>query len=451
MRVGKAVVSVLLLMSLTLLAACGGTGSKAPAASEKPASTPSTTPAPTTAPAKPVELTFYFPVAVGGPITKMIEDMVGAFTTANPTIKVTPVFAGNYTDTMNKVQTAISGNQTPDVAVLLATDVFTLSSMKAIVPIDDLVAADKDGKAWLDDFTPGFMGNSRLENKTWSIPFQRSTVVMYYNKDLFKAAGLDPAKPPATWDQLVDAGKKLTKSGQWGLEIPSDGNPSWIFSSFFIQQGKHVVNEAGTEVSFNTPEVITALEFLQSLSKTHKIMPEGVIKWGDVPNNFAAGKTAMIYHTTGSIGNLRKTMDPAKIGVAPLPAGKKHGAPTGGGNLYIFKTTKERQEAAYKFVKFMTETDRVAKWSADTGYIPVRKSATESKIWKDAVTAFPGLGQAIDALKYSEREIAAYQNQQVLKALGDQLQAVVTGSKPIKDAMDQAQKDATTILAPFKK
>jgi sn-glycerol 3-phosphate transport system substrate-binding protein len=427
---GKGIIAVLLLLSLVVLTACGGESSSSD---------------------KPVALTFYFPVAVGGPVTQQIETMVTDFTAKNPNIKVTPVFAGNYTETMNKVQTAIQGQQTPDVAVLLATDVFTLHSMKAIVPFDEMVAADKEGKAWLADFTPGFMGNSKLENKTWSVPFQRSTVVLYYNKDLFKAAGLDPEKAPKNWEELVSFGKQLTKSGQWGLEIPSDGNPSWIFSSFFIQQGKHVVNEAGTEVAFNSPEVITSLAFIQALSKSHKIMPEGVIKWGDVPNNFAAGKTAMIYHTTGSIGNLRKTMAPEKIGVAPLPAGKKYGAPTGGGNLYILKTTKEREQAAYKFVKFMTETDRVAQWSAETGYIPARKSATESKIWKDAVAGFAGLGKAADALQYSEREIAAYQNQQVLKAFGDQLQTVVTGTKPIKDAMDQAQKDATTILVPFKK
>lgn len=427
MRLRRGLMASLLLVSLLVLTACGGGASKQ------------------------TELAFYFPVAVGGPITKLIEQMAADFMTENPNIKVTPVFAGDYTQTMSSVQTAMQGNQTPDVAVLLATDIFTLHSMQAIVPLDDLVSADKDGKAWLDDFTPGFMGNSILENKTWSIPFQRSTVVLYYNKDLFREAGLDPEKPPQNWDELVAYGKALTKSGQWGLEIPSDGNPSWIFSSFFMQQGHHVVNEAGTEVAFDSPAVIEALEFIQSLSKVHKIMPEGVIKWGDVPNNFAAGKTAMVYHTTGSIGNLRNTMDPAKIGIAPLPAGKKYGAPTGGGNLYILKTTKERQEAAYKFVKFLTATDRVAKWSAETGYIPARKSATETQTWKDAVAAFPGFGQAADALQHSEREIAAYQNQQVLKALGDQLQAVVTGSKPIADAMAQAQKDATEILAPFKK
>lgn len=197
--------------------------------------------------------------------------------------------------------------------------------------------------------------------------------------------------------------------------------------------------------------MIESLEFIQSLSKTHKIMPEGVIKWGDVPNDFITGKAAMIYHTTGSIGNIRSKMDAGKIGMAFLPAGKKHGAPTGGGNLYIMKTTPEKQAAAWKFVRFMTETERQAKWSVETGYIAPLNSAWETQTMKDAIKAFPGYAVAKEHLKHADREIAAYQNQQVLKALGDQLQAVVNGTKDAKTAMADAQKNAEPILAPFKK
>jgi sn-glycerol 3-phosphate transport system substrate-binding protein len=417
------------------MAGCGGTKTTDEKKTDAPA------PA-----AKTVELNFYFPIAVGGAVQKNIETMVSDFNTANPTIKVTPVFAGNYQETMTKVQTA-----KPEVAVLQATDVFTLTDMDLVVPLDEMIKADKDGQAWINDFVPAFMSNSKLNNKTWSVPFQRSTVVLYYNKDLFQKAGLNPDQAPKNWNELVDFGKKLTKDGVWGVEIPSDGNPSWVFSSFFIQNGKNVVNEAGNEVAFNDPAVAEALAFIGSLGNTHKIAPPGVTKWGDIPNDFIAGKAAMIYHTTGSIGTIKGKMDPAKVGVAPLPAGKKFGSPTGGGNFYILKSTPEKQEAAYKFIKFMTETERVAKCSVDTGYIPARKSAAESKTWKDAVAAFPGYAGAVKAMEYADREIASHNNQQVLKALGDQLQAVVNGTKDAKTALEQAQKDAEAILKPFKK
>ncbi|HYF80786.1 MAG TPA: ABC transporter substrate-binding protein [Symbiobacteriaceae bacterium] len=397
---------------------------------------------------KNVELNFYFPIAVGGPLQAKVDAMVTEFTTANPNIKVTAVYAGNYQDTMTKVQAA-----KPEVAVLQATDIFTLTDLDLIVPIDDFVKKDKDGEAYMADMVPAFMGNSKLNNKTWSVPFQRSTVVMYYNKDLFKAAGLDPNKAPANWTELVDFGKKLTKTdgSQWGLEIPSDGNPYWTLSSLFYQQGAKMNNEAGTTVSFNSAEVAAGMEFFLALSKTHKIMPTGVIKWGDVPNDFIAGKAAMIFHTTGSIGAIKGKLDPAKFGVAPLPAGKSFGSPTGGGNLYILKSTKEKQEAAWKFVRFLTDTNRVAQWSADTGYIPYRKSAMEAKPWKDAVAGFAGYKAAADALQHAQPELATHNNQQVLKAMGDQLQAIITGSKDVKTALEQAQKDADAILKPFQK
>jgi sn-glycerol 3-phosphate transport system substrate-binding protein len=433
--------AVVLAAAVLAMAGCGGTKT-----TETQPKTDAAAPAAPAAPAKTVELNFYFPIAVGGPVQKNVETMVNDFNTANPSIKVTPVFAGNYQETMTKVQTA-----KPEIAVLQATDVFTLTDMDLIAPLDEYIAADKDGQAWVNDFVPAFMGNSKLNGKTWGVPFQRSTVVMYYNKDLFKAAGLDPEQPPKNWTELVDFGKKLTKDGVWGVEIPSDGNPSWVFSSFFIQNGKHVVNDAGNEVYFNAPEVVEALDFIGSLGNTHKIAPAGVTKWGDIPNDFIAGKAAMIYHTTGSIGTIKGKMDPAKVGVAPLPAGKKYGSPTGGGNLYILKSTPEKQQAAYQFLKFMTATERVAKWSADTGYIPATKSAAEHAIWKDAVAKFPGFAGAVKAMEYADREIASHNNQQVLKALGDQLQAVVNGSKDAKTAMEQAQKDAAAILAPFKK
>lgn len=430
-------IAALLTIAAIGLAGCG-TGAKK---EEAPKTTDN-------APAKTVALNFYFPIAVGGSVQKDIEAMVNDFNTANPTIKVTPTFAGNYQETMTKVQA-----DKPEVAVLQATDVFTLTDMDLIAPIDEYIAADKDGKAYMDDMVPAFMGNSKLNGKTWAVPFQRSTVVLYYNKDLFKAAGLDPEKPPKTWAELVEYGKKLTKpdGSQWGLEISSDGNTAWSYSSFFYQNGAVPSGPNGDTVAFNSPEVKGAMDFIMSLSKTEKIMPSGTIAWNNIVTDLVSGKAAMVYHTTGSIGALKSKMDPAKIGVAVLPAGKKGGSPTGGGNIYILKTSKEKQEAAWKFVRFVTEPQRVAKWSATTGYVPYRKSALEDKAWKDAVAGFYGYGVAVDAANSANAEIASHNNQQVLKALNDQLQAIVTGTADVKAGLDKAQADSETILKPFKK
>ena len=130
--------------------------------------------------------------------------------------------------------TAAKAGNAPDVAVLLSTDMFTLIDNDLIEQVDSIATSAAD-KAWLKSFYPAFMLNSQSGGHIWGVPFQRSTIVQYWNKDAFKAAGLDPDKAPATWDDLVAFGKKLTKrdaAGQvsrWGLEIPSPAFPTGSF------------------------------------------------------------------------------------------------------------------------------------------------------------------------------------------------------------------------------
>ena len=177
-----------------------------------------------------VEFSFFFPVAVGGPITKLIDKFAQDFEAENKGFKVKPIYAGTYQETIVKALTAHKAGAAPATSVLLSTDMFTLIDEDAIVPIDDFVKTDDD-KKWLQSFFPGFMLNSQTGGKTWGIPFQRSTVVMYWNKELFKEAGLDPEKAPNTWDEQVEFAKKLTKRDgsdnvtQWGMQVPSSGFP----------------------------------------------------------------------------------------------------------------------------------------------------------------------------------------------------------------------------------
>lgn len=400
------------------------------------------------------EITFYYPIAVGGPITKIVDGYVAEFSKAHPDITVKPVYTGSYQDSIVKAMTAAKAGNAPDVSVLLSTDMFTLIDNELIVPYETIATTEAD-RDWIKSFYPAFMENSQADGKTWGIPFQRSTIVQYWNKDAFKAAGLDPDKAPATWDEMVAFGKKLTKrdaSGattQWGLEIPSSGFPYWLFQALTTQNGAILANQDGTKVAYNDPKVVEALQFFADLSQKDGVMPKGVIDWGTTPKDFFEGKTAIMWTTTGNLTNVRSNAKFA-FGVAPLPSKARGGSPTGGGNIYIFKTgDKAKEAAALEFARFLTTPEHAADWGIATGYVATRPDAWQTEAMKKYVTEFPPAAVARDQLKEAVAELSTHDNQRVTKALNDALQAVLTGAKQAKPALDDAQAEANRILAGY--
>ena len=402
-----------------------------------------------------VEVPFYFPVAVGGPITKLIDQYAADFNKDNPTIKVQPIYAGSYQDTIVKALTAHKAGTPPVASVLLSTDTFTLIDEDAVVPIDNFVKT-ADDKAWLGSFYKAFMLNGQIGGKTWGVPFQRSTIVLYWNKELFKEAGLDPNKPPANWAELVSVAQKLTKkdaSGkvtQYGIQVPSSGFPYWLFQGFTTQNDVILANEAGNAVRYDDPKVIEALQFWVDLSRKHGVHPAGVVEWGTTPKDFMEKKVAMIWTTTGNLTNIR-TNAKFDFGVAMLPAGKKRGSPTGGGNFFIFKkATPAQQEAAFKFARWLTTPERAAQWGIDTGYVAVSPAAWDTAAMKKYAADFAPATVARDQLPHAVAELSTHDNQRVTKALNDGLQAALTGAKTPEQAMKDAQKEAERLLRSYK-
>jgi len=403
----------------------------------------------------PVEVPFFYPVAVGGPITKIIDAFAADFEKENPGVKLRPIYSGSYQESIAKALTAVKSGDPPVTSILLSTDMFTLIDEDAIVPFDDLVKT-ADDRAWLASFYPAFMENSQTGGKTWGIPFQRSTIVLYYNKELFKEAGLDPNKPPATWNEMTAYAEKLTKrdaSGkvtQWGVQIPSSGFPYWLFQGLAIENGAVLMNSAGTETYYDKPEVIGALQYWVDLVKKYKVHPEGIVEWGTTPKDFFEKKVAMVWTTTGNLTNV-KTNAKFDFGVAMLPAGKQRGSPTGGGNFYIFaKSTPAQREAAFRFIKWVTAPERAAQWGIDTGYVAVRADAWDTPVMKQYVAGFPAAAVARDQLPYAKAELSTHDNQRVTKALNDGLQAALTGTKDPAQAMKDAQREADRLLRSYK-
>ena len=404
----------------------------------------------------PVEISFYYPVAVGGPITKLIDQFAADFEKENPGIKVKPIYSGSYQESITKALTAVKSNDAPTTSVLLSTDMFTLIDEEAIVPFDPLIKTQED-QAWLRGFYPAFMENSQTGGKTWGIPFQRSTIVLYYNKEMFKDAGLDPNRAPATWKEMAEYAQKLTKrdaSGkvtQWGVQIPSSGFPYWLFQGLTTENDVQLMNAAGTETYYDKPAVIEALQYWMDLTSKYKVHPEGIVEWGTTPKDFFERKVAMIWTTTGNLTNVKNNAK-FDFGVAMLPANKRRGSPTGGGNFYLFKQAKpEQQAAAFKFIKWITSPARAAQWGIDTGYVAVSPDAWATPVMRKYVADFPPAAVARDQLQYAVAELSTHDNQRVTKALNDGLQAGLTGTKSAEQAMKDSQREAERLLRPYRK
>src|SRR5579864_780668 len=406
----------------------------------------------------PVSLKFYYPVGVSGPLNKLMTEMVNDFNSGHPGIRVEPVFAGNYVETMAKAMTAVLGGTPPDVAVLDTPELYSLLDREAIIPLDDLVAKS-GGKAWLDDYYGALLLNAQSGGHVYSIPWQRSTPIFYYNRDLFRKAGLDPSRAPKDWTELVQYAQKLTirdaggQVTQWGVEAPVADTSPWVFQGFLIEAGANFFDpRAGKWVKFNSPEAVGALQFILDLQSKYKVHPTGptsVAFWSQTPQDFIQQRAAMIYSTTGNMTFIR-TNAKFEWNAGFMPAGKRYGAPTGGGSFYIFsKTPQDHVQAAWTFITWMTNPVQAARWSIGTGYVPIRKTELSTPAFAAYLQQVPQALTATLQLRVAGEQMTIHDVDQIGAMLVTAIQAAQSGRLTPQAALDRAQRDATALLAKY--
>ncbi|MCZ0813192.1 MAG: ABC transporter substrate-binding protein [Pseudomonadota bacterium] len=395
------------------------------------------------------ELTMYYPIAVGGALTEVVDGIVADFEAQNPDITVNAIYAGNYDDTRIKSLAALESGEPAQLAVMFSIDAYDLIEQDLIVPFESVIETEAE-QDWLSSFYPALMANGQIEGQTWGVPFQRSTIVAYYNKDMFRAAGLDPENAPTTWDELVEMGKALTSDDHHGLMIPSTGYPYWMFQALGIQNGQELMSNDGLTTYFDDPDTIEALEYWKSLSTEHGIMPEGTVEWGTLRQAFLEGETAMMWHSTGNLTAVKNNAE-FDFGVAMLPGQERLGSPTGGGNFYLFKdSTEEEKQAALELIKFMTAPEQAAKWSIETGYMGVSPAAYETEALKAYTAEFPPALVARDQLEHAVAEFSTFETARVRDGLNAAIQSALTGDKSPEEALAEAQAAAERQLRAYK-
>jgi len=399
-----------------------------------------------------VTIEVFYPVAVDAPIADVLNGYIEDFEDEFPNITVEPVFSGGYMDVQTAIQTTIDGGgEPPAVAVLLATALYDLINADYIAPLDGYVDAMDNGEAFIGDFLPAFLANSYYDGQLWSIPFQRSAVVLYYNADMFADAELEP---PDSWQSWADAAQALTvtegDTTNWGMLFSSDW-PYWLFQPLAIGAGQNILNDDCT-VAFDAPEVIDAVQFYIDLSAEYGAMPAGVqANWASSATDFSSGMIAMVTHSSGSLTSILSQAN-FEVGVMPYP-GREEGtyaSVPGGGNFYILKgAPQEKQDAAWKFIEFISRPEYVADYSINTGYIANRFSAYDTSAMQAYVEEVPQALDTRDALEFAGAELATQNLGEVRTIFHDYIQRAINGELSPEDAMTAAQSEAEQALADF--
>ena len=381
---------MVLIAGLLVLTACGGeepaeTPTVAPVAIETPTAKPSEgetpvsdTPTPEEpTPSRMITLEFWY--ALGGSSGEAVEALVEQFNAAHPSIQVNATYQGTYCQVMGKVWNAIFAEQTmPHVVHLGGAPL--LGETDSIIPITDFT----DGPNGIDrsQIHDAFWEYNSAGGQTWSMPFNNSIPVLYYNRDLFVAAGLDPDKPPTTWDEVIEYGQKLTQDtdgnnqiDQWGFNTHS--NTHWYLSTMFLENGVQIINDEQTEVLYNGPEAAEMLQLWGDMVNKYQVMPPGQHK--EAKGDFLAGKSGMMLYSSSGIPSIAEEVA-FELGVAMIPtiAGRDPVALVGGGSLVISKNDDQGiLDAAWEFVKFMTSPEGSLYLSTHTGYVPIYKDALD--------------------------------------------------------------------------
>ncbi|WP_282192366.1 ABC transporter substrate-binding protein [Romboutsia ilealis] len=338
--------------------------------------------------------------ALTGKNEEILKGFVDEFNDQSENVEVNMVSQGDYWENGTKLQAAIAAKNQPDLTMLEITQISQFASFGTLANVDDYISDETK-----EDFLDGLMREAEYNGETVAVPLNRSTPLLYINKDMCESAGLDPAGPK-NWEELKVYAEKLTnkEEGIVGLAVPID---IWFYEALIYQQGGEIV-DSNNQVAFNNEKGIKALELWQDMMKEGTMqLPagEGYDAWDTAKDAFINGKAGMTLQSTASLaGILEQTQERFTVNTAFLPGDTQYGVPTGGANLVIMEgSSEEEKQAASEFIEFMSEKENVIKFSMDTGYMPTTKSALESEEMSKLYEEKPQYKVAVDQLEYASK------------------------------------------------
>lgn len=352
--------------------------------------------APLLAQGKPVKIVYWR--SLTGVAGDVQEELVKRFNESQAAVVVESQFQGAYAELIQKLLAGLAAGEVPDVVLLDSPFVNLFAKDGVLVSLDALVKADKSGFS-LKDFIPGLLQDGYYEGKLYALPFMRSTPLLYANADMLAEAGL-PRRVPATWDEFREFARKVTKYDKDGKPIQlgagftiGQTTAHWYFQGAVYSFGGRVSDEKFDIYLTEEPAVKAATLWQDMVFKDKTAMPS------NTHNDLLNKKVAMVFGSTGSMGNLLGRTD-FQVVAGFLPRQTRNQVPVGGSVLAVTSTDKARQAAAYQFLKFMTGADSIADIVIKTGYMPVSESSMKHPRLVEYFKANPGRAVAVDQLKY---------------------------------------------------
>ena len=334
-------------------------------------------------PAGPIEVQFWHGFAAGAN-QDATNYLVSQFNSAHPNIHVTATYAGNYDDTFAKYKAGVQSNQLPDLVQIYDIGTRFMIDSGTIQPMQVFIDHDKYS---VSDLEPNLLGYFSVNNKLYSMPWNNSTPLLYYNKDAFAKAGLDPNKAPRTLNEIRDMAQKLTVKDaagnvtQYGFGAAIYG---WFLEQLTAEADQQYCNNGNgrdsraSKVNFNQPTGVNIADWWS------KMVADGLaVNTGrnttDAQNAFKAGKMAITLESTGALRGFQSSVK-FTLGAGnfpkPVDTATSGGPIIGGASLWIVnKKPSYVQKAAWEFVKYLEQPAQMAYWHTHTGYFPVSKGA----------------------------------------------------------------------------
>ena len=402
--------------------------------------------------------------SMGGALGEWVNDLAKDFNASQKDYKIVPTFKGNYDESMAAAIAAYRAGNAPHILQVFEVGTATMMASKgAIVPVGK-VMQDAGLKFDQEAYVPAVAGYYTAPNgQILSFPFNSSTPVFHYNKDAFKAAGMDPEKPPTTWPEVALAAAKLKASGHkcpfttsWISWTQLESFSAWHNTEFATKgNGMRGID---ARLSFNTPLHVRHIENLANMAKQGLFVYKG--RGSTAQASFTAGECAMIQTSSGFYGDVAKNAKFA-YGMSPLPyypdvPGAPQNTVIGGASLWVMSGKKaEEYKGIAQFFTFISRPEVQSASHKRTGYLPITMAAfkltEESGFYKKNPGTDVSVTQMIRKTTDKSRGVRLGNFVQIRTIIDEELEGVWSGKKAPKDALDAAIKRGNEQLERFEK